>query len=41
MCGYSGNVPNVARTTVKADADAKKQPEATPGTTSHSGAGIS
>jgi len=41
MCGYSGNVPNVARATVKADADAKKQPEETPGTASHSGAGIS
>jgi ribosomal protein S27AE len=41
MCGYSGNVPNVSRATVKAGADAKEQPEETPDTASHSGAGIS
>lgn len=37
MCGYSGNVPN----TVKADADAKEQPEETPGTAPHPGVSIS
>ncbi len=41
MCGYSGNVPNVAHNTVKADADAKEQPKETPGTAPHSGVSIS